>query len=247
MDINKDYISPENLTTTTHLKYISDWTNKQKMKLNTNKTYNMVFNFTDKFQFNTRLNIDGHKIDTVSKIKLLGTIITNDLKWEENTKELTKKANMRMCLLRKVSTFKPPLKDLRLIYIQYVRNILEQSCVVWNSSLTMEQSENIERIQKNACRIILKNDFQCYKTALLKLNLETLEERRVQLCLKFALKGRNNPQIEELFQPKNKTHIMELRNTEIIEVKMAHTERYSNSAVPYMQRLINEYEHKKNL
>ena len=131
-------------------------------------------------------------------------------------KRIKKKANMRMGLLRKVSTFKPPLKELRLINIQYVRNILEQSCVVWNSILTMEQCENIERIQKNACRIILKNEYQCYKTALLKSNLKTLEERRVQLCLKFALKGRNNPQIEELFQPKKKTHTMEFRNTEII-------------------------------
>ena len=91
MDISKDYISPENLKTTTHLKNISDWTNKQKMKLNTNKTCNMVLTFTNKFQFNTRLNFDGHKIDTVSRIKLLGTTITNDLKWEENTKKLKRK------------------------------------------------------------------------------------------------------------------------------------------------------------
>ena len=66
----------------------------------------------------------------------------------KNTKELIKKANMRMCLLRKVSTFKPPMQDLRLIYIQYVRSILEQSCVIWHSSLTMEQREDIERIKK---------------------------------------------------------------------------------------------------
>ena len=111
----------------------------------------------------------------------------------------------------------------------------------------MEQSENIERIQKNACIIILKIDYQCHKTALLKSNLETLEERIVQLCLKFALKGKNNPQIEEIFQPKKKTPTIKLRNTEIIEVKMVHTERYSNSTIPHMQRLINEYEHKKNL
>ena len=61
MYINKDYIFPENLTTTTHLKNISDLTKKQKMKLNTKKTYNMVLNCSDKLQFNTRLIIDGHK------------------------------------------------------------------------------------------------------------------------------------------------------------------------------------------
>ena len=123
---------------------------------------------------------------------------------------------MRMCLLRKVSNFKPPQKDLGLMYIQYVRNILEQSCVVWHSSLTIEQSENLENIQKNACRIILKNEYNCYEKALERLNLETLENRRVQLCLKFALKCRKNPQAKELFKPKEKTHEMELTKTEII-------------------------------
>ena len=164
----------------------------------------MVFNFTDQYQFNARLTLDGEKIYTVNQTKLLGTIITNDLKWENNTKELIRKANMRMCLLRKVSTFKPPMKDLRLIYIQYIRSTVEQSCVVWHSSLTMEQRENIERIQKNACRIMLKKDYQSYEKALEKLNLETLEDRRDQLCLKFALKCRKNPLTMELFKHKEK-------------------------------------------
>ena len=35
---------------------------------------------------------------------------------------------------------------------------------------------------------------------------------------------------------------MTLRKSEIIEVKMAHTQRYYNSAVPFMQRQINEHE-----
>ena len=39
---------------------------------------------------------------------------------------------------------------------------------------------------------------------------------------------------------------MKLRKSEIIEVKMAHTQRYYNSAVPFMQRQINEYELNNN-
>ena len=46
----------------------------------------------------------------------------------------------------------------------------------------------------------------------------------------------------ELFKHKEKTHDMELRKSEVIKVKMAHTQRYFNSAVPFMQRQINEYE-----
>ena len=121
-----------------------------------------------------------------------------------------------------------------------------QSFVVWHSSLTMEQIDDIERIQKNACRIILKKDYKSYEKALEKLNLETLEERRSQLCLKFARKCKNNPQTKELFKPNKKIHNMVLRNTEIIEVNKANTQRYNKSAVPFMQRLLNEHENVNN-
>ena len=136
------------------------------MTLNVKKTNNMIFNFTDRFQFNTRLHIIGETIDTIEKTKLLGTVITNNLKWDENTKEIIKKANMRMCLLRKVASFKPSRKDLKLIYIQYVRSILEQSCVVWHGSLTAENKVDLERVQKNAPRIILRNDYTRHKRSI---------------------------------------------------------------------------------
>ena len=148
----------------------------------------MIFYFTDKYQFNTRLNINGANINTIEKTKLIGTVITNNLKWDENTKEIIKKANMRMCLLQKVASFKPPRKDLKLIYIQYVRSILEQSCVVWHSSLTAENREDIEIVQKNALRNILKNDYTHYEKALKIIHLDSLEERRKTLSLKFAKK-----------------------------------------------------------
>ena len=103
------------------------------MLLNTKKTRNIIINFTKNYIFSKRLDIKVEKIETVETTKLLGTTITNNFKWDENTKELVKKANARMCLLRKVASFKPSRQNLRLIYIQYIQSILEQSCVVWQS------------------------------------------------------------------------------------------------------------------
>ena len=161
----------------------------------------MIFNFTNNHQFSTRLNIEGTQIEEKETVKLLGTIIANDLRWEENTKILIKKANARMCLLRAVSHFNPPSSDLKLIYIQYIRSLLEQSCVVWHASLTSEDPDNIERVQKNALRIILKKSYINYENALCLLSLETLEERRKDLSLRFAKK---NPRFSELFKEKKK-------------------------------------------
>ena len=58
---------------------------------------------------------------------LLGTIITNDLKWNENTATIVQKENARMELLRIVASFGASFEDLKLIYILFVRSHLEQS------------------------------------------------------------------------------------------------------------------------
>ena len=169
------------------------------MMLNKKKTNYMVFNFTENYQFNTRLNIKSENIEEKEKVKLLGTIISNDLKWDENTSELIKKVNSRMCRLRAVSKFNPPRSDLRTIYIQYIRSIIEQSCILWHSSLSQEDIVDIERLQKNACRTILKTSYINYENALDILNLDTLEERRVKLSLTFAKNCRKTIETKDLF------------------------------------------------
>ena len=56
----------------------------------------MIFNFTRNYQFSTRLELDGQILETVQEAKLLGTIVTSDLKWDENTNFIVRKANQRM-------------------------------------------------------------------------------------------------------------------------------------------------------
>ena len=65
----------------------------------------MIFDFTEKYKFTTHLKLNTETLEVVNKAKLLGVIITDDLKWDENTEYLVKKANSRMELLRKVASF----------------------------------------------------------------------------------------------------------------------------------------------
>ena len=87
-----------------------------------------------------------------------------------------------MELLRRVASFGAPKEDLRTIYILYVRSVLEHSSVVWHSSLTDENSEDLERIQKSAIKIILGNKYKDYQSALNYLQLDKLYDRREELC-----------------------------------------------------------------
>ena len=66
------------------------------MKLNIKKTKNIIFNFSRKFQFTTKLSVENENIEIVKEVKLLGTYITDDLKWNKNTTELVKKSYKRM-------------------------------------------------------------------------------------------------------------------------------------------------------
>ena len=50
--------------------------------------------------------------------------------------------------------------------------MLEQSSVVWGSSLSEENKTDIERVQKNACRIILGNKYTNYENSLEVIGLE---------------------------------------------------------------------------
>ena len=79
----------------------------------------MIFNFTDNYQFTTRLNLNKENVEVVTETKLLGTIIQNDLKWDSNTAYIVKRANSRMILLRKLSEFGAPRDDLKTIYVSY--------------------------------------------------------------------------------------------------------------------------------
>ena len=93
----------------------------------------------------------------------------------KHTKNLVKKTYARMELLRKLVKFQPPKNDLKKVYIAYIRSLLEQSFTVWHSSLTHENSNDLERVQKVALKIISKENFRNYEHALNTLELETLK------------------------------------------------------------------------
>ena len=124
------YISNDKLQSQKNLSLINSWTKKKKMILNQKKRKSMLFNFTKNYQFTTRLHENGENIEVVSEIKLLGTILTDDLKWDKNTSFLTKKAYRRMQLLYNAAKFTRSKHDLKHIYKTFIRPVLEQAAPV---------------------------------------------------------------------------------------------------------------------
>jgi len=98
-------IKSDNLKSQKYLHIINDWTKNKKMKLNEKKTKNIIFNFSKKYQFSTNLKVNDKSIELVKETKLLGTYLTENLKWNKNCAETIKKANKRMQLLSRAASF----------------------------------------------------------------------------------------------------------------------------------------------
>ena len=235
-------IKSENLKTQKYLDNVQAWTESKKMILNEKKTKYMIFNYSKKNQFTSNIKLKGEKLDEVEETKLLGLIITNDLRWNKNTQMLVKNANSKMKMLHIASKFITNKYDLMHIYKTFVRSRLEYCCVVWNSSLSKNNESDIERVQKSAVKIIMKDDYKDYHSALKFLNLETLSDRRNKLCIKFAKKCLKIENMKKLFPLNQTEHCMKKRYFEKYFLKSFNTERYRKSSIPAMIRMLNEEE-----
>ena len=236
---HNQFIPSEHLQSTEYLKNVHEWSTAQKMELNIEKSNMMLFNFTHDHQFTTEVNYKNENLKIVDEKKLLGTIITTDLKWHRNTQYIVKSAYASFSILHKISEFGASNSDMVTIYTSYIRSVLEQSCTIWHSSLTVEDSEDIERLQKCDLKVILKHNYSTYEEALETLMLAKLSDRRVKLCQKFARNCAKNPLTSDLFPKANKDRPKTRKQEEYV-VTFANTERLKQSAVPFLQRLLNQ-------
>ena len=141
--------------------------------------------------------------------------------------------------MHKASKFTNNIRDLKQIYMLQIRSKLDQSAVVWHSSLTQKNRNDLERVQKSAVRCILGDSYRGYEDALERLGLVTLEERREQMCLKFAKQCLKLEKMKQFFPRNQNSHAMEKRCSEFYQVVKSQTERFRKSAIPAMVKLLN--------
>ena len=115
-----------------------------------------------------------------------------------------------------------------------MRSTLEFNSCVWHYNLTNAQSDDIERVQKTALKIILNKDYNSYEESLHVLKLDTLSDRRKELCQNFATNSLKHEKFKNMFPLNNQTA------KEKYKVDFARKSRLRDSAIPQMQRLLNK-------
>ena len=157
-----------------------------EMKINNKKTKLILFNPAKSLDFMPQFEIGGNEIELVEEMRVLGLIIRSDLKWSSNTESMVVKGYKRLWMLRRLKQYGANSEELLDVFIKQIRSVLELAVPVWQSSITMRERCDIERVQRAALNIILGYRYTSYKEALEFFNLDSLEDRRKKLCSKFA-------------------------------------------------------------
>ena len=220
------------------IKEIRNYSTVNEMKLNLKKTKFMLFNPTNNYDFVPDLTLEGADLETLDEMRLLGLIVRSDLSWKSNTDQIISRAYKKLWILKRLKGQGASLEDLTDIYEKQVRSILEFGVPVWNSKLTQEEIDDIERVQKSFMYIALGDDFTDYKSALYVTDLETLSRRRTKLCLNFATKCLKLPKHNQWFvktEPVPNTRSVKPS----FKVPFFRLTRTKKGPIPYLTRLLN--------
>ena len=239
-DRHEQYLPLEKNQMQADINQLCIYANENEMRLNTGKTKTMLFNTAKNWDFLPEIQVDGSNLEVVEEYKLLGVMITSDLKWDTNTEHITKKAFSRLWMIRRLKNLGLKTESLLQMYITQVRSLLEYGAVTWHSMLTDENSKAIERVQKTALSIILGPNYICYENALEKTKLERLDLRRIKLSLSFAKKSVKHPQHSSWFnfqQTKNQTNTRSVKP--LCKPVQSRTQRLSNSPIVFLTNLLN--------
>ena len=171
-------------------------------QLNESKCKELRISFTKSENTLEPVTINNANIEVVSSAKLLGVMISNDLKWNVHVEMICKKVAARLYFLRQLKRAKVPANDLLVFCTACKRPVVEYACSVFHTAIPQYLSNQLERLQKRALRIIGTNDLS-YRQALEVFNIPTLYDRREAIGnLMFQeISKNNNHKLHPLLPP----------------------------------------------
>ena len=109
--IDSYFLLPENIEMQDFHNQVDAWADENQMVLNIKKTKYIIFNRAQA-DFNTRLKFKDINIEQVHEARVLGVIVSYDLKFERNTKDICSRAFAGISMLTKLKYVGVSTKDL---------------------------------------------------------------------------------------------------------------------------------------
>ena len=197
---------------------IHDYSVEHKMKLNPKKCNEMYASFMKNSITAMRpISVGNQEVERVGSYKILGVIISDDLKWNAHVEYVIAKAAKTLYALRLLKRAGVMPEDMLKVYTYNIRSVLEYAAQVWQN-IPAYLSDAIESIQRRALRIIFPKS--SYQQALDLTNLSTLANRRILLCKKLMADMRDESHPISFLAPKVTTR------------KIPHQLRSGNTTTP---------------
>ena len=184
---------------------VVNWSIRNRVKLNTDKCKELRISFTSDCDF--PLVVIGEEcIKLVKDAKLLGVTIYNDLSWNAHITEVTKKAAERLYCLFQLKRARVPQKDLFLFYIACVRFVIDYAAQVFHHALPAYLSQELERVQTRAMRIVCPGIE--YQQGLELTSLPKVAEHHHNICTRTfkCVMSDPNHKLRKLLPPVHKSN-----------------------------------------
>ena len=173
------------------------------MQVNSNKTQMLCIHPCVHNEVETHIR-DGDKvINSLDELKILGFYFDKHPNANHHIRKTISKFHSKLWTLRFLKRSKLSQKCLLDLYYSMVRSAVEYSSVVYHSMMTKTLSASLERVQRHALRIIYGWD-QDIRTVMEVKGIQTLEERREEAVLNFAIKNEEKERYgKRWFKPNN--------------------------------------------
>ena len=127
---------------------ISEWTERNNIKINPKKCAVLSYKFNKQPVTLPSVNIDGVQLKQENSVTLLGAKLSNDLKWSLNTENIITKCSAKLYMLSKLKAFQVSRQDLVKIWTSFITPTTEYVAPLWHSSLTVEETEKLKDCKK---------------------------------------------------------------------------------------------------
>ena len=146
-------INEASLNLQSDLNTLCMWYNRNKLKINADKTKVMVLSPSK--HYDLEIYIDQIRIEQVHTMRYLGVLIDEKLNWNHHIQQLSRSIGYKIYSLNKMSTFMNQ-DILNLLYLTLIQPCIDYACTVWGHC--SRKSVNIlSRLQKRAARVITRN------------------------------------------------------------------------------------------
>ena len=210
---------------------------EQSMVINEKKTKVAIFNTLKNIDIMPEISLHqgGENIEVVEQFKLLGQIISTDMKTLANTQNICTHAYSRLWILRRLKELGCPTEELLDVLQQQILSVVEQAQPYWAPMITKHESQLLERILKTALHVILQEKYVSFQNALKLTHLKSLSHRRKEIMYKFCKKAEKFDVFQNWFsksEPARQTR----NNAPYFKPVTCRTSRYERSPLPTMTK-----------